>query len=306
MITIKKLKRYIKNPSEFVVFFGRYPIGHLFTDKFYLKHRFRVELGKKLDLKHPKTYNEKLQWLKLYDRRPEYCKMVDKYEAKQYVAEKIGAEYVVPNFGVWERFEDIDFDALPKQFVLKCTHDCGGLVICKDKSKLDIDAARAKINHCLKRNYYWTSREWPYKNVPPRIIAEKYIGEGFSNGLIDYKFYCFDGKVRFLYVSEGLEDHATAQISFLTKEWEFAEFQRLDYETHATLPEKPEHYDKMLQLAEQLSVGHTFLRVDLYEVQGQIYFSELTFTPCSGYMPFEPKEWDEKIGGWIKLPTKEK
>ena len=300
MITIKKLKRYIKNPSEFVVFFGRYPIGHLFTDKFYLKHRFRVELGKKLDLNNPKTYNEKLQWLKLYDRRPEYCKMVDKYEAKQYVAEKIGAEYVVPNFGVWERFEDIDFDALPKQFVLKCTHDCGGLVICKDKAKLDIDAAKEKITRCLKRNYYWSSREWPYKAVKPRIIAEAYIEDEKTGDLPDYKFFAFDGEVKMMFI-------ATERLSKEETKFDFfdADFQHLPFlngHPNAKIPpEKPQNFEKMKELAGKLSEGIPQVRVDFYEVNGNIYFGEITFFHWSGLVKFEPEEWDEKIGEWITL-----
>lgn len=297
----KRIVKCIKCPQKIVCHLNSFKIGHIFTDKFVLKNFYRVRLGKKLNLKNPQTFNEKLQWLKLYNRKPEYTMMVDKYEAKKYVANIIGEEYIIPTYGVWDRFEDIDFDALPDQFVLKCTHDCGGLVICRDKSKLDINKAKNKIEKCLKKNYYWSSREWPYKNVKPRIIAEKYMGNGFANGLIDYKFYCFDGKVKYLYISEGMEEHKTAKISFLDPSWQFADFSRTDYVMHKNLPKKPSMYEKMITIAEKLSEKHPFLRVDLYEVDGQIYFSELTFTPCSGFMPFEPEEWDLKLGQMIDL-----
>lgn len=277
-------------------------------DGWYLKTRYKFASGgEKLDLENPKTFNHKLQWLKIYDRKPIYTTMVDKYEAKQFVAERIGREYVVENYGVWEKFDDIDFDALPEQFVLKCTHDSGGLVIVRDKSKLDKEAAKHKIEKSLKRNYYWGGREWPYKNVKKRIIAEKYMSD-FSDeqggGITDYKFYCFDGEPEFLYVSKGLEDHSTARISFLTLDWQFAPFKRKDYKPFETLPPKPQNYEKMLEICKILSKDCPFLRVDLYECSGQIYFSELTFFPCGGVMPFKDKADDEKIGKLLTLPDK--
>ncbi len=276
----------------------------ILPDQAYINLKYFYHFKKLPNLKNPQTFNEKLQWLKLHDRKDIYTKMVDKYEAKKYVGELLGEEYIVPNYGVWDSFDDINFDELPNQFVLKCTHDCGGLVICRDKAKLDIEAARVKINKCLKTNYFWECREWPYKNVKPRIIAEKYMAEDFNNGLIDYKFYCFGGKVKFLYVSEGLENHETAKISFLTPDWEFADFGRLDYESHSKLPEKPKNYKKMIEIAEALSKDNAFLRVDLYEVEEKIYFSELTLTPASGLMPFNPSIWDKKLGDLVHLPKK--
>ena len=298
---MNKLMKVIKNPYKIFVYLGYKGMLNWMDDKTYLKLYYRAIVGKKLNLKNPKSFNEKLQWLKLYDRKPEYTKMVDKYEAKLYFAEKVGEEYIVPNYGVWNDFDEIDFDTLPNQFVLKCTHDCGGLVICRDKSKLDINAAREKISKCLKKQYFWGSREWPYKNVKPRIIAEKYM-ENNDRGLRDYKFYCFDGNVPYLYISEGLEDHATANISFLTTDWEKAPFGRLDYAPFEELPEKPEKLEEMIEIAKTLSKGHPFLRVDLYEVSGNIYFSELTFTPCGGTMPFTDEEWNNKLGDMIKIP----
>lgn len=275
----------------------------LLPDKQFLQLKYRLKMKKKLDLKNPKTFNEKIQWLKLYDRKPEYSTMVDKYEAKKYVADIIGEEYIIPTLGVWDRFEDIDFDSLPDQFVLKCTHDSGGLVIVRDKSKMDVDAAKKKIEHSLKNNYYKHGREWPYKNVKPRIIAEKFMtDEKNPNSLMDYKFYCFGGQPQFLYISQGLEDHKTASISFVTLDWEFAPYRRNDFKPFDTLPQKPERFDEMLDFAKKLSADMSFLRVDLYQINGQIFFSELTMSPCSGFMPFENMEHDKVIGEMLTLP----
>lgn len=275
----------------------------ILPDKTYIKMKYRMKFHRKIDLKKPKTFNEKLQWLKLYDRKPEYSQMVDKYEAKKYVASIIGEDHIIPTLGVWERFEDIDFDALPNQFVLKCTHDSGGLVICRDKSKLDKVVAEKKINASLRTNYFYQGREWPYKNVKPRIIAEKYMEDGSSKNLTDYKFYCFNGIPKYLYVSTGLENHATASISFLTLDWVFAPFGRSDFKPFTELPPKPTKFDEMLEITARLSAGYKFLRVDLYQIENQIYFSEYTFSPCGGMMPFDPPEWDEELGKLIDLFT---
>lgn len=276
-------------------------------DWLYLKVKYRGAMGVSLDLKKPVSFNEKLQWLKINDRKPEYTVMVDKYAAKQYVADRIGEQYIIPTLGVWENFDDIDFESLPNQFVLKCTHDSGGLVVCKDKSKLDKVAAKEKIEKSLKRNYYWSGREWPYKNVPPRIIAEKYMSDsqetnGEEESLKDYKFYCFNGEPQYLYISDHMDDHTKARISFANKEWEKAPFGRTDYKEFEKLPEKPQHFQDMIKLTRILSEKMPFLRVDLYEINNQIYFGELTFHPCSGFMPFKPEEWDEKLGELISLP----
>jgi hypothetical protein len=261
-------------------------------------------MGYPLDLENPKTFNEKLQWLKLYDRKPIYTTMVDKYEVKKYIAEKLGEEYVIPTLGVWDRFDDIDFESLPDQFVLKCTHDSGGLVICRDKSKLNKEAARQKIEQCMKRNYYWSGREWPYKNVKPRILAETYMDdENAVAGLTDYKFFCFNGKPEMLYVSQGLEDHATASISFYDMEGREMPFHRRDFKPIEGELTLPSNFVEMQETAEKMAkeVDCPFVRIDLYSVRGRMYFSEVTFSPCSGMLPFEPKEWDAKLGDWLTL-----
>ena len=280
------------------------PMSIMLSDKAFLKMEFWGVLGRKLNLKKPKTFNEKLQWLKLYDRKPIYTTMVDKYAAKKYVADIIGEEHIIPTLGVWNRFEDIDFDALPDQFVLKCTHDSGGLVICRDKNTLDIGAAKKKLAKFMKRRYFWVHREWPYKNVRSRIIAEKFMSdENNAASIMDYKFYCFDGEPKFLYISTGLEDHSTAHISFVTLDWNFAPYERSDYAPFNELPPKPTRFDEMLEYCRKLSKGHSFLRVDLYQINDVVYFSELTFSPCAGMMPFKDPEHDKVVGDMIKLPS---
>lgn len=257
-------------------------------------------MGKKLNLKNPQTYNEKLQWLKLYDRKPEYIKMVDKYEVKEYVASIIGKEYTIPTLGVWEKFEDIDFEKLPNQFVLKCTHDCGGLVICKDKQNLDIASAKEKINRCLKRNYFWAMREWPYKLVKPRVIAEAYMEDKKTGELPDYKFFAFDGKVKAMFIATERQSGEETKFDFFDENFNHLPFTN-GHPNAEKMPEKPATFEEMKKLAEKLSSNIPQVRVDFYEVDGKVYFGELTFFHWSGVVPFEPEEWDTIFGSWISL-----
>lgn len=303
---IMKCKHFITQPGTRFDYLRKLGFFDSMSDDKYLEKAFKLKLGYNLDLTHPTTFNEKLQWLKLNDRKYEYIKMVDKYDVKQYVADIIGEEFIIPTLGVWERFDDINFDLLPDQLVLKCTHDSGGLAIIRDKKTMNMRQIKKKIEKSMKRNYFYVCREWPYKNVKPRIIAEKYLKEDNQNSLTDYKLYMFNGKFTFLYVSTGLEDHATAKISFLTPEWEFAPFSRADYASFDKLPMKPQNFDKMIILAEKLSKDIPFLRVDFYEVNGCIYFGELTFFPCGGLMPFQPREYDEQVGELLSLPIYDK
>lgn len=273
-------------------------------DKKYLQKNFECIMGKELDLDNPQTFNEKLQWLKLYDRKPEYTTMVDKYAVKKYVADIIGEEYIIPTLGVWNHFDEIDFDKLPNQFVLKCTHDSGGIVICKDKNKLDLKSAKKKIEKCLKRNYYWSSREWPYKNVKRRIIAEKYMTTSEMDDLPDYKIHCFNGEPKFiLYCSERFSKTGTKE-DFLDTNWSNLPFKRPGLKCSDKILEKPSRLNEMLELAKILSTNIPFLRCDFYEIKGKVYFGELTFFPASGLEAFEPEEWDYKLGDWLKLPIK--
>ena len=270
-------------------------------DKAYLKLMFRVRTGKKLNLKNPTTFNEKLQWIKLYDRNPEYCNMVDKHEVKKYVAEIIGRQYIIPTLGVWNKFDDIDFDLLPNQFVLKCTHDSGGLVICRDKSKLDLEAACAKIKKSLATNYYLHGREWPYKSLNPRIIAEKYMVDDSGTELRDYKVMCFNGKPRLIQYHMG-------RYKYHTQDFYDTEWNKLEISQGCPLSEeeldKPIFLEEMLELSEKLSVGIPHVRIDWYYVQGQLYFGEITFFDASGFDEFEPEKWNKIIGGWCTLPQK--
>ena len=197
---IERFLKLIRSPRRILLGLTSRGFLNFLPDETILKIKFKDRIGKELNLKKPKTFNEKLQWLKLYDRNPAYTKLVDKYEVRKHIAKTIGQEYLIPLLGVWDTFEDINFSKLPNQFVLKCTHDSGGLIICTDKNRLDIDAARKKINKCLKRNYYYPGREWPYKNVKPRIICEKYMVDESGTELKDYKFMCFNGEVKCIFV----------------------------------------------------------------------------------------------------------
>ena len=271
------------------------------TDKLFLKLKYKVIMRKKIDFSNPQTFNEKLQWLKLYDRNPEYTKMVDKYEAKKYVSDIIGEEYIIPTLGIYDKFDDIDFEKLPNQFVIKCTHDSGGLVIVRDKKNIDIKMIKKIITKSLKRNFYYSYREWPYKHVKPRIIVEKYMHDCNQKDLIDYKFFCFNGYPKFLYVSQGLENHETARMDFLDLNFNKMPFKRNDYDNFKIIPEKPLNFEKMKDFAKKLSKKTTFVRVDFYEVNSKLYFSELTFFPNAGFMRVEPVEWDKKIGKMLDL-----
>ncbi len=271
-------------------------------DEPYLKLMYRVRMGKKLNLDNPQTFNEKIQWLKLHDRRPIYTTMVDKYEVKKYVADIIGEEYIIPTLGVWERFEDIDFDALPSQFVLKCTHDSGGLVICRDKDSLDIEAARKKINASLRTNFFWVGREWPYKNVKPRIIAEQYMEDEDDRELRDYKFFAFDGIAKALFIATDRGDETVdTKFDFYDMDFKHLDFTNGHPNSKHEL-RKPKNFDKMRELAEKLSTGIPQVRVDFYEVNGRLYFGEITLAHWSGMKPFVPEEWDSIFGDWIELP----
>ncbi len=270
-------------------------------ERLYLKHRYKKNFKRKLNFNNPKTFNEKLQWLKLHDRKDIYTTMVDKYEVKKYVAKIIGEEYIIPTYGIYDSFNDINFDKLPNQFVIKCTHDSGGLVVCRNKNDFNFKESKNKIEQCLKNNFYYNSREWPYKNVKPRVIVEKYMQDANSKELKDYKFYCFNGIPKYLYVSEGLENHETAKIEFFDMDFHTAPFQRTDYKTFDIKPDIPINFEKMKELSLILSKNIPFVRVDFYEINKKVYFGELTFTPCGGFMPFSPDEWDYKLGDMLDI-----
>lgn len=284
---------------------GRRELLCWMSDKMYLSIGYRLKFGKKLDLKNPKTFNEKLQWLKLYDRKKVYSDFADKYKVKKYIADLLGSEYVIPTLGVWKNANDIDFDLLPNQFVLKCNHDSGSVIICRNKKELNIEEAKKSLNKSLKHTGYWYGREWPYKNIEPVIIAEEYMEDNSKNdGLTDYKFFCFHSEPKMVYISVGLENHATARISFYDLEGNEMPFHRSDYKQIETNLKIPDNYHEMVRIVKKIAkkIDNPFIRIDLYSISGRIYFSEITFYPCNGMLPFTPSEWDEKIGDWIRLP----
>lgn len=274
------------------------------SDKSFLNLTYWLHYGRRINWDNPRTYNEKLQWLKVYNRRPEYTMMVDKYEVKQYVANVIGDEYIIPTIGVWDRVEDIPFDSLPNQYVIKCTHDSGSVCICKDKESFNVEKAKKKLAKGLKKNLFYWGREWPYKDVKPRIIAEEYLEDSDTeqNDLRDYKLMCFNGKVKCSFVCSDRFNDKGLKVTFYDKEWKKMPFCRYYPAASYEIP-APSSYNKMVELAEQLSNGIPFVRVDFYEVNKHPYFGEMTFFPGNGVEEFNPDEWDHILGCWIELPN---
>lgn len=280
---------------------GRY---NTMPDEEYLRRMFKAVMGTELDLEHPVTFNEKLQWLKLYDRNPLYTTMVDKYEVKKYVADIIGEEYIIPTLGVWDDPDEIDFEKLPNQFVLKCNHNSGlGMCICKDKSKLNYDKVRADLRKGLAQDYYLLNREWPYKDVPRKIIAEKYLSDNLETELADYKVHNFSGIPQMILVCRDRFAESGLTEDFFDAEWHHLPMSRITHPNASIPVKKPITFDKMLELAKKLSKDIPFLRTDFYEVGDKLYFGELTLYPASGFSKFEPNAWDKKYGDLVELPN---
>lgn len=293
---------YIKNPRKIGV-----ALVHRMEwlpDKIYLRLLYLFEMGKRLNIRPPQTFQEKLQYLKLFNRKEEYSMMVDKYAVKEYISKIIGSEYIIPTIGVWEHFDDINFDELPEQFVLKTTHGGGscGVVICRDKKLLNKAEAKLKLETSLKTDIFKSYREWPYKDVPRRIIAEELLKMPNTTELQDYKFFCFDGIPQFLKVdfNRFIEHHA----NYYDMNWNLLPFGEADLPPIPNHKEsKPLNFDKMISIVNELAKGHKFIRIDLYNVDGKIYFGEMTFFPASGLGHFTPIEWDKKLGDLLKLDT---
>lgn len=276
---------------------------HWLNDKTFLRLNYWLIFGKRLDMKAPQSYNEKLQWLKLYDRRPEYTLMVDKYLVKEYVASKIGEEYIIPTIGVWNSIEEIDWDGLPNQFVLKWNHDSGSIVICKDKARLDKNSAIQILRRNEHSSGYWYGREWPYKNVKPKIIAEKYM-EDEDGELKDFKFFCFNGEAKAMFVATDRFNH-DEDTKFDFFDSNFNHLPLTNGHPNATrIIKKPVNFEQMKQLAGKLSKGYPHIRVDFYEIKGKVYFGELTLFHWSGFVPFDPPTYDKIFGDWITLPER--
>ena len=272
-------------------------------DRFYIKMQFRNFIGKELDLDNPKTFNEKIQWLKLYDRNPNYSKFVDKYEVRKYIAETIGEDHLIPLLGVYNSFDEIDFDQLPDQFVLKPTHTSGDIFICKDKSKINYPELKKMVNKWMKRKYYFEHREWPYKNIKPRIIAEKFMVDESGYDLKDYKIFCFNGEPKCLFVASERHSESGMKMDFYDMDWNLMPFERKYPRSGIKIP-KPKSFEQMVSFAKLLSMDFPFVRVDFYDINGHLYFGELTFYPGSGLEEFTPEEYDYLLGSWLKLPEK--
>ncbi|MGY3313447.1 hypothetical protein ACV242_001943 [Peribacillus simplex] len=301
---IGKIIKGLRNPRLLLVYILGNKTFRIITDEIYLKIKYKLLIKNNLDLKNPRFFNEKLQWLKLYDRKQEYSQMVDKYEVRRYIEEKIGKEYLIPLLGVYDSFDEIDFNVLPNQFVLKPNHTSGDVFICNDKSDINYLELKKEVNQWLKREYYWLHREWPYKNIRPRILCEKFMVDESGTELKDYKFMCFNGEVKCSFVCLNRNSDNGLKLDFYDTDWNIMPVKR-HYPNSGIKVNKPKNYDKMVYFAEELSKDIPFLRVDFYEVSGDLYFGELTFYPASGFGEFTPESYDELLGSWIRLPISE-
>lgn len=294
---MNNLKRILKNPRLILIFIlSRY--CHWIDDKTYLCIMYFIYFGKLLHLNSPRTFNEKLQWLKLYDRHPEYTQMVDKATVKEYVASIIGEKYIIPTLGVWENFDDIDFENIPSSFVLKCTHDSGGVVICENKNLFDVEKARSKLLKSMK-NYYYVGREYPYKDIKPRIIAEKYMVDESHIELKDYKIHLFHGIPNFIQVD--FDRFTSHHRNLYTIDWKPLGKAIKYPAVYEREIDKPIVLDEMLELAMKLAFNIPYVRADFYCIGNKVYFGELTFYHGSGFETFSPKSFDEELGALIKL-----
>lgn len=277
-------------------------LSRLIPDRIYLQIVYFKHFRRFINFNNPKTFNEKIQWLKLNYRNEEYTKLVDKYRVKQYITKLIGEKYVIPTLGVWNNVDDIDFKSLPEKFVLKCNNDSGGIVICKNKKDFDEAKAKSFLKERLKNNGYWYGRECPYKNVKPCIIAEKYMEDSISKDIKDYKFFCFNGSMEFFDID--IDRFIEHRANYYDRNGNFLPFGKKycppDYTKKI---EMPKNLGKMIELAETISHNTVLSRIDLYEIDGQVYFGEITFYPGSGFSPFTDEKWDYKLGDMIDLPN---
>ncbi|MEG2050942.1 MAG: ATP-grasp fold amidoligase family protein [Oscillospiraceae bacterium] len=278
---------------------------NLLPDSIYLKLLYYRMIGKKLNLNNPQTFNEKLQWLKLHDRDPQHTIMADKFAVREFIKNTIGEEYLIPLIGVWDNFDDIDFDKLPNEFVLKPNHTSGDIFICENKSQINIEELRHQVEAWMKREYFWVNREWPYKNIKPLIIAEKYMKSKLDHDIKDYKIMVFNGEAKCAFVCSNRSRKNGLNVTFFDMEWNVMPFER-HYPKDKNKIQKPENFKKMIELAEFLSKDNIFSRIDFYEIDNQLYFGEITFYPGSGFEEFSPSEYDLLLGSWISLPIDRK
>ena len=305
MLVLEKVyrvkRKLIKTYQKY--FTIKYPDTYILSDKSFIKKIYKKRLGKKINLSNPKTFCEKQNWLKLYDRKPIYTVMVDKYLARDFVVERIGEEYLVPLLGVWNNANEIDFSTLPDKFVLKCNHN-SDVTICTDKSELDIQAIRIKLNEQLKRDYSLSKREWPYKNVPHKIICEKYMENNDGTEPLEYKVLCFGGIPKYVIViSDRFSDKPTTMDTY-DMEWNYTNLINGDSPLSGNVFEKPKCFNKIIEISEKLSQNTPFLRVDFNFWNDKLYFGEMTFFDAAGFEKYMPEEWDYILGDLIELPSK--
>ena len=304
---LKKLYKYILNKDYRFIINATLGFYDYMDDETYLKRKYKAVTGKTLHLSNPTSFNEKLQWLKLYDRNPKHTLYVDKYKVREHIANTLGDEYLIPLLGVWDKAEDIDFESLPNQFVLKCNHNSGlGMCICKDKSNLDKKKVVKELKKGLKENFYLKHREWPYKDVPRQIIAEQFMTEKNGGELMDYKIHCFHGKPEFILVCSDRFSKSGLKEDFYDINWNLLNIRRPKHPNSENGIPKPELLDEMLRLATILAEDMPFSRIDFYVINAKIYFGEITFFPASGFEAFEPESADEWIGQLLTLNTEEK
>lgn len=301
------IRSLITNPGDRMYFLSAHGFYRNMSDEEYLKKMWGYRMGGVPDLQYPKTLSEKLQWLKIHDHNPEYHRYADKYEVKKIVSGLIGEEHVIPLLGVWDSFDDIDFDKLPDRFILKTTHDSGSFMICRDKTSFDYKKARKKFTKALKRNYYWSDREWVYKDIKPRIIAEEYIDSLGKPDSIEYKITCMNDEVKFTTICTGIAHSAYENRTNDHYDRDLNHMPWYAYYKPSKKPAQiPDQMDEMLEYAEKLCKGIPYVRVDFYLVDGKVYFGEMTFYTWAGFIRFDPPEWDRKLGDMLVLPKQEK
>lgn len=301
---IAMLKNVLTDKNFWFSYMCKLGLTDHISDVCFLKEKYKRIFDRVLEFESPVTFNEKLQWLKLYDRKPEYTVMVDKYRVREYIADKIGEEYLIPLIGVWDSPYEIDFAALPEKFAMKCNHNSGlGMCICTDKAKLDVERVKKELRRGLKQDYYLSGREWPYKDVPRKIVAEQFM-KSDAGGLTDYKIHCFNGEPRLILVCKDRFTPTGLTEDFFSEQWEHLDIRRPKHPNASQPIPQPEELEQMLSLAQDLSRNIPFLRVDFYIIEHRIYFSELTFFPASGFEKFVPEKWDRILGDWLTLPEK--
>lgn len=297
---IERILYYLRNPGKAIIPLASKGLFNWIPDEPYLKFVYRCQLNKKLNLDPPQTFNEKLQWLKLHDHKDYYHKVVDKAEIKELVSKHIGSNYIIPTIGVWDTVEEVPFENLPDQFVIKCTHDSGSVIVCRNKDKLNVEEVKRRLLDRLKRSTYWFGREWPYKDLKPRIIVEELLGEGIEP-LTDFKVLCFNGSPKLIevHIGRGTLQHTQ---DFYTTSWERTSIVQTCEPMAKEPMEVPQCLNQMLEFSRILSKDFIHIRVDWYIVEGKLYFGELTFYDGSGFAEFIDEKWDLMLGKWIQLP----